>query len=106
MSMTVNEIRENARMQAIAELMPVFEKCSAVKWGDANFAMLYHVGEQEVWVSCDLTVKAWKPTKVSPVFDPYEKAAEWEEEKKVKAGVKAAKAEEKAKKIVKKEKKA
>ena len=99
MSMNVNEIREAARMMTIEELMPVFEKCSAVKWCDNGFAILQRVDEQEVWVSVDLTVKAWKPTKRSKAFDPYEEAAAWEEEKRIKAGIKAEKAAKKAEKI-------
>lgn len=99
--MNINEIRETARMATIAELMPAFEQCSAVKWCDNGFAILQNVDGQEVWVSVDLTVKSWKDTKRSKAFDPYEEAAAWEEEKRIKAGVKAQKEAEKAAKIAK-----
>ena len=61
--------------------------------------MLKEVDGQEVWTEVTVKSKAYKPTKVSPAFDPYEVAAAWEEENKVKAGVKAAKAAEKAAKV-------
>ena len=61
--------------------------------------ILQVVDGQEVWTEVTVKSKAYKPTKVSPAFDPYEVAAEWEAEKKAKAGVKAAKEAEKAAKV-------
>ena len=85
MSMNANEIKSAARQMTIAALMPVLQE----------------VDGQEVWTEISVKSKAYKPTKISPAFDPYEVAAAWEEEKKIKAGVKAAKEAEKAAKVAK-----
>ena len=107
MSMNANEIKSTARQMTIAALMPVLQENDAVKFADASFAILQTVDGQEVWTEISIKSKAYKPTKISPAFDPYEVATAWEEEKKVKAGVKAAKDAEKAAKVAKaKEKKA
>ena len=104
MSMTANEIKATARQMTIAAIMPALEENDAVKFADASFAILQNVDGQEVWTEVTVKSKAYKPTKVSPAFDPFEAAAAWEEENKIKAGVKAAKEAEKAAKA--KEKKA
>ena len=101
MSMNANEIKSTARQMTIAALMPVLQENEAVKFADASFAILQEVDGQEVWTEVSVKSKAYKPTKVSPAFDPYEVAKEWEEEKKIKAGVKAAKEAEKAAKVAK-----
>ena len=97
--MNANEIKANARQMTIAALLPVLQANDAVKFADASFAILQEVDGQEVWTEVTVKSKAYKPTKVSPAFDPYEVAAAWEEENKVKAGVKAVKAAEKAAKV-------
>lgn len=101
MEMSVNEIRAAAIEKVLVELMPVLEQNEAVKFADKSFAILETIGNQEVWVEVSLKTKAWKDTKKSKAFDPYEAAAEWEEEKKIAAGVKAQKEAEKAAKIKK-----
>ena len=101
MAMNMNEMKATARMATIAELMEVLEKCDAVKFADNSFAILQNVEGQEIWTEVTVKSKAFKDTKVSKAFDPYTAAAEWEEEKKIAAGVKAKKAAEKAKKIAK-----
>lgn len=101
MSMNANEIKSAARQMTIAALMPVLQENEAVKFADASFAILQEVDGQEVWTEISVKSKAYKPTKISPAFDPYEVAAAWEEEKKIKAGVKAAKDAEKAAKVAK-----
>ena len=107
MSMNAAEIKSTARQMTIAALMPVLQENDAVKFGDASFAVLQTVDGQEIWTEVSVKSKAYKPTKVSPAFDPYEVAAEWEAEKKIKADNKAAKDAEKAAKVAKaKEKKA
>jgi len=107
MSMNANEIKSTARQMTIAALMPVLQENEAVKFADASFAILQTVDGQEVWTEVTVKSKMYKPTKNSVAFDPYEVAKAWEEEKKIKAGVKAAKAAEKAAKVAKaKEKKA
>ena len=104
MSMNANEIKSTARQMTIAAIMPVLLENEAVKFADASFAILQEVDGQEVWTEVTVKSKAYKPTKVSPAFDPYEAAAAWEEEKKNKAGVKAEKEKEKAAKIAAKKK--
>lgn len=99
MSMNASEIKSTARQMTIDALLPVLQENDAVKFADASFAILQEVDGQEVWTEVTVKSKAYKPTKVSPAFDPYEVAAAWEEEKKVKAGVKAAKEAEKAAKV-------
>ena len=97
--MNANEIKATARQMTIAALLPTLQGNEAVKFADASFAILQVVDGQEVWTEVTVKSKAYKPTKVSPAFDPYEVAAEWEAEKKAKAGVKAAKEAEKAAKV-------
>lgn len=99
MSMNANEIKSTARNLTIEALLPILQENDAVKFADASFAILQEVDGQEIWTEVTVKSKAYKPTKVSPAFDPYEVAAAWEEEKKIKAGVKAAKEAEKAAKV-------
>ena len=104
--MNANEIKSTARQMTIAAIMPSLQENDAVKFADGSFAILQTVDGQEVWTEVSVKSKAWNDTKVSKAFDPYEKAAEWEAEKKIKADNKAAKDAEKAAKIAAKEKKA
>ena len=104
--MNMNEMKAAARQMTIAMLMPVLVEAEAVKWQGDSFAILQVVEGQEIWTSVDVKAKAWKDTKVSKAFDPYEKAAEWEAERNIKAQNKAAKEAEKAAKLAAKEKKA
>lgn len=107
MSMNANEMKATARQMTIAALMPVLMDNDAVKFADGSFAILQNVDGQEIWTEVSVKSKAYKPTKVSPAFDPYEVAEAWEAEKKIKADNKAAKEAEKAAKVAKaKEKKA
>ena len=104
--MNANEIKSAARQMTIAALMPILQENEAVEFADASFAILQTVDGQEVWTEVTVKSKAYKPTKVSPAFDPYEVAAAWEAEKRIKDENKAAKAAEKAAKVAKaKEKK-
>ena len=104
--MNANEIKFTARQMTIAAIMPSLQENDAVKFADGSFAILQTVDGQEVWTEVTVKSKAWNDTKVSKAFDPYEKAAEWEAEKKIKADNKATKDAEKAAKIAAKEKKA
>ena len=107
MAMNAAEIKSTARQMTIAAIMPVLQENDAVKFADASFAILQTVDGQEVWTEVTVKSKAYKPTKVSPAFDPYEVAEAWEAEKRIKADAKAVKEAEKAAKIAKaKEKKA
>jgi len=85
----------------IEAIMPVLMENDAVKFADASFAILQTVDGQEVWTEVTVKSKAYKPTKVSPAFDPYEVAEAWEAEKKIKADAKAVKEAEKAAKVAK-----
>ena len=105
--MNANEIKSTARQMTVAAIMPVLQENDAVKFADASFAILQTVDGQEVWTEVTVKSKAYKDTKVSKAFDPFEAAQAWEAEKKIKADNKAAKEAEKAAKIAKvKEKKA
>ena len=105
--MNANEIKSTARQMTVAAIMPALQENDAVKFADASFAILQTVDGQEVWTEVTVKSKAYKDTKVSKAFDPFEAAQEWEVEKKIKADNKAAKEAEKAAKIAKeKEKKA
>ena len=105
--MNANEIKCTARQMTIAAIMPSLMENEAVKFADASFAILQVVDGQEVWTEVSVKSKAYKATKVSKAFDPYEVAQEWEAEKKIKADAKAVKEAEHAAKVAKaKEKKA
>lgn len=101
MAMNTNEMKSTARQMTINALMPMLEENEAVQFADASFAILQVVDGQEVWTEVTVKSKAFKPTKISPAFDPYEVAEEWEAEKKVKAKNKATKEAEKAEKVAK-----
>ena len=107
MSMNATEIKNAARANTVALLSPVLSENEAVQFADASWAILQTVDDQEVWTEVTIKTKAYKATKVTPVFDPYEVAEAWQEEKRIKAEEKAEKDAEKAKKVAKaKEKKA
>lgn len=106
MSMNAAEIKSTARQMTIAAIMPALQENDAVKFADASFAILQTVDGQEIWTEVTVKSKAYKPTKVSPAFDPFEAAQEWEAEKKLKADAKAEKEAEKAAKIAKAKEKA
>ena len=99
--MNANEIKSTARQMTIEAIMPVLVDNDAVKFADASFAILQTVDGQEVWTEISVKSKAYKPTKISPAFDPYEVAQEWEAEKRIKADAKAVKDAEKAAKVAK-----
>lgn len=107
MSMNATEMKNTARANTIALLSPVLKENEAVQFADGSWAILQIVDDQEIWTEVSVKTKAYKPTKVSPAFDPYEVAEAWQEEKRIKVEEKAAKDAEKAKKVAKaKEKKA
>ena len=97
--MNANEIKSTARQMTIEAIMPALMENDAVKFADASFAILQTVDGQEVWTEVTVKSKAYKDTKVSKAFDPFEAAEAWEAEKKVKADNKAAKEAEKAAKV-------
>ena len=99
--MNANEIKSTARQMTVAAIMPALQENDAVKFADASFAILQTVDGQEVWTEVTVKSKAYKDTKVSKAFDPFEAAQAWEAEKKIKADNKAAKEAEKAAKIAK-----
>ena len=101
MAMNANEIKATARQMTIAAIMPSLMENEAVKFADGSFAILQTVEGQEVWTEVSVKSKAYKDTKVSKAFDPYEKAEEWEAERKIKSDNKAAKEAEKAAKVAK-----
>ena len=104
--MNANEIKATARQMTIAAIMPMLQENDAVKFADGSFAILQTVDGQEVWTEVSVKSKAYKDTKISKAFDPYEAAQEWETERNIKAQNKAAKEAEKAAKLAEKEKKA
>ncbi len=103
--MNATEIKNAARSATINALMDALNANDAVQFADASWAILQNVDDQEVWTEVTIKSKAYKPTKVSPAFDPYEVAEDWKAEKEVKAAEKKAKEDEKAKKIAEKKKK-
>lgn len=105
MSMNANEIKSTARANTVALLSDVFEANAAVQFADASWAILQEVDGQEVWTEITVKSKAYRPTKVSSAFDPYEEAKAWQFVKEVKAAEKKAKEEEKARKLAEKNKK-
>ncbi len=106
MAMNANEMKSTARQMTIAAIMPSLMENDAVKFGDGSFAILQMVDGQEIWTEVSVKSKAFKDTKVSKAFDPFEKAQEWETERKIKADAKAARDAEKAAKVAKAKEKA
>ena len=102
MAMNSTEMKSTARANTVALLKPVLDENEAVQFADASWAILQEVDGQEIWCEVTVKTKAYKATKVSEVFDPYEVAQAWQQEKEVKAAEKAAKAAEKGKKVTKK----
>lgn len=103
--MNATEIKNAARSATINALMDALNANDAVQFADASWAILQNVEDQEVWTEVTIKSKAYKPTKVSPAFDPYEAAEDWKAEKEVKAAEKKAKEDEKARKLAEKKKK-
>lgn len=99
MAMNANEIKATARTMTVNAIMDALNAQEAVQFADASFAILQIVDGQEIWTEVTVKSKAYKPTKVSAAFDPYEAAEEWQAERKLKAEEKAAKAAEKEKKV-------
>lgn len=93
-----------ARALTIDALHDVLEALAAVQFGDANFAVLQEVEGQEVWTEISVKAKAFTDTKVTPAFDPFVAALDWQDEKAMKAKAKEDKAREKAAKIARDEK--
>ena len=98
MSMNANEIKSTARANTVALLSDVFEANAAVQFADASWAILQEVDGQEVWTEITVKSKAYKPTKVSPIFDPYIAAEAWKKEQEIKQKNKEEKELEKQKK--------
>ena len=90
--MNASEIKSTARNTTAALLTDVLEANEAVQFADGSWAILQVVDGQEVWTEITVKSKAYKATKVSPAFDPYVAAQEWQNDK----AMKATKAAEKA----------
>lgn len=99
MSMNANEIKSTARNLTAQALMEVLNANDAVQFADASWAILQEVDGQEVWTEITIKSKAYKPTKISPAFDPYISAEAWKEEQKIKQKNKEEKELEKQKKV-------
>lgn len=102
MSMNANEIKTTARNLTAEALMEVLNANDAVQFADASWAILQTIDGQEVWTEVTVKSKAYKPTKVSPAFDPYISAEAWKEEQRIKQQNKEEKELEKQKKAEKK----
>lgn len=99
MAMNMNEMKATARQLTIDAIMPVLQENEAVQFADGSFAILQEVDGQEIWTEVTIKSKAWKDTKITKAFDPYETSEEWKAERQVKADNKAAKEAEKAAKV-------
>lgn len=96
--MTTTERKNVARATTLNLFTPIFDEYEAVQFADNSFAILQNVEGEEIWTEVTVKAKANKATKISPAFDPYEAAAAWQEDKRIKAEKKAEKerAKEKA----------
>ena len=94
--MNASEIKATARNTTAALLTDVLTANDAVQFADGSWAILQVVDGQEVWTEITVKSKAYKATKVSPAFDPYVTAQEWQEDKRMKAEKAAEKATKKA----------
>ena len=90
------EMKATARNMTAALLSEIFAANDAVQFADGSWAILQTVDGQEIWTEISVKSKAYKATKVSPAFDPYEAAQTWQDEKAQKADAKAQKAAERA----------
>ncbi len=95
--MTTTERKNVARANTLNLIMSILEENEAVQFADNSFAILQNVEGEEFWTEISVKTKANKATKISPAFDPYEAAAAWQEDKRIKAEKKAEKAREKEK---------
>ena len=105
-AMNATEMKNTARNATVNAMMETLNALEAVQFADNAWAILQEVEGQEIWTSVEVKTKQYKPTSTTEAFDPYEKAAEWQEEKRIKAenaAIKAAEKEVKAKKKSKKE---
>lgn len=96
MAMTAAEMKATARQATIAAIMPSLQEHNAIKFADGSFAILQNVEGQDIWTEVTVKSKNYKDTKVSKAFNPREAAQAWEEERRVKAEIKAANEAEKA----------
>jgi hypothetical protein len=96
--MNATEMKNTARNATVTAMMETLNALEAVQFADNAWAILQEVEGQEIWTSVEIKTKQYKPTSTTEAFDPYEKAAEWQEEKRIKAAEKEAKAKKKAKK--------
>lgn len=103
--MNANEMKNVARTATVNALSDFLIANDAVQFADASWAILQEVEGQEIWTEISVKTKAYKPTKVTPAFDPFEVAEIWKEEKKIKEQEKAEKVAEKERKAKKKEEK-
>ena len=101
--MNANEMKAIARNATITALMDALNANDAVQFGDASWAILQNVEDQEIWTEVTIKTKAYKATKTTPVFDPFEGAKVWQDEKEMKRKEKEEKAKEKEKKVKKAE---
>ena len=74
--------------------------------GDFTFAFSYVVAGEERWAEVNIVAKNNKDTATSNAYNPFEKAQEWKEEKKIKAKEKEIADKKKAEKISKSKAKA
>lgn len=103
--MNSNEIKTAARESTVALLNDVLAANDAIQFADASWAILQTIDGQEVWTEITVKSKAYKPTKTTSEFDPFQTAEAWQEEKRIKAETKAEKEAEKQKKIASKKSK-
>ena len=80
MSMNANEMKAEARKMTMQALMEALLAQDAVRFADGSFAILQVVDGQEIWTEVSIKSKAYKDTKVSKAFDPYEEAEAWKQE--------------------------
>ena len=98
MAMTAAEMKATARQATIAAIMPSLQEHNAIKFADGSFAILQNVEGQDIWTEVTIKSKNYKDTKVSKAFNAREAAQAWEEERRIKAEIKAANEAEKAEK--------
>lgn len=88
--MNANEMKNAARTATLNALMDTLIANDAVQFADASYAILQEIDGQEIWTEVTVKSKAFKPTKISPAFDPFEVAQVWQEDKERKTAEKEA----------------
>lgn len=96
--MTSNEMKAAAREFVAKGLEEILTEMGAIQFADDSWAVRTEIDCQEIWVEISVKSKAFKATKTYDAFNPKAAREAWQEDKRIRAEEKAAKAAEKKEK--------